>query len=171
MVSSTPIDSPAISKCRSSANLWARLLYNEGFDVVTVSDGTQLSFQNNFASTDTIAFLFAGHGVVDSVNGSKSLTLTDGWTEALIGIQPWQVRRPFGLALLGLYACFSANNTARPGDPASYWCQFVSTTGIFQGADGYYYVRNSFVTWIGPHVPQIWVVISCDFRPRCQGWA
>jgi hypothetical protein len=152
MAGSVPVDSPAISKCRSSANLTARLFQIAGFDVVTVSDGSYLSFQNAFESVNTIAFLFAGHGTVNDTAGTKSLTLTDGWTQPLITVTPWQVKRPFGLAFLGLYACYSANNAAMPGVLA-YWCQFVSPTGIFQGANGPFLSWSSFVTWIGPTPP------------------
>ena len=49
------------------------------------------------------------------------------FSSAVITAQPYQVHRPFGLEFLGLYACYSANDTGA-GDFGGYWYQFVSTT-------------------------------------------
>jgi hypothetical protein len=150
MVSASVVTTPAIQVCRIAASLTAADFSIRGYKLVQVSDGTYASFRDNFRDRDTAVFCFGGHGTVDSLNKTKSLTLTDGWLEPLITVHPYQVHRPFGLAFLGLYACYSAND-AGPGN--GYWSQFVSTTGRFEGGNGLVYAWSTFVAWTGPTPP------------------
>jgi RHS repeat-associated protein len=150
MVSAWPLNPPAIQVCRIAASLAAANYSIHGYKLVQVTDGTLESFNNSFRDADTAVFCFAGHGTVDLVNDTKSLTLTDGWLQPLITVEPFRVRRPFGLEFLGLYACYSANNAGRGN---GYWSQFVSTTGKFEGGNGLVYASSRFVSWTGPIPP------------------
>ncbi len=153
MANNWPTSIPAVNVAMIHAGLMASQAVVAGHKLVTVTDGTFESFEKHFEDDDTIMFFFAGHGTADSQNGTKSLTLTNGWLQPLITAQPYQVGRPFGLSYLGLYACYSANNAARPGAPARYWSEFVSVTGTFEGGDGWIYAWSAFESWTGPAPP------------------
>ena len=146
-----PIGALSVFYCQAQARSHAAIFEAQGYDVDKVTNGTRNSFVRTFSLSCVGAFIFGGHATKDSVSGQIWLDLDSSLTGPSQTAAPWNVRRPFRLAWLGLFACYSANDASAGG--RDYWSRFVSDTGTFVGGDGYIFVNSDFIHWTGPTPP------------------
>ena len=146
----------AVNACQTVAIDLAAQYSAKKFKVVSVTDGSSESFKSHFSDRNTYGFIFAGHGGLDKAkDGSAYGTHLYTQSSYVFGFQDMirddEVRRPFKLAFLRLYACWSANPTCT--EPR-YWSWFVSNSGTFEGGDGpVYFWTQTWAKWTGPKPP------------------